>query len=92
VPDSHDLDQVGLTLKKRAGEYFVAAVASQNGKPTVDAVQVGDKLLQIGMLHTDGATPVAVLSVMHGKPRELRTLLLERNAERFTVQAKVTAF
>lgn len=92
VPDSHDLDQVGLTLKKRAGEYFVAAVASQHGKPTVDGVQVGDKLLQIGMLHTDGATPVAVLSAMHGKPSELRTLLLERNAERFTVQAKVTAF
>jgi hypothetical protein len=44
------------------------------------------------MLHTDGATPVAVLSAMHGKPSELRTLLLERNSERFTVQAKVTAF
>ena len=92
VSDSHDLDQVGLTLEKKAGEYFVAAVASQNGKPTVVGVQVGDKLLQIGMLHIDAATPGAVLTAMHGKPGELRTLLVERNAERFRVQAKVTAF
>ena len=92
VSDSHDLDQVGLTLKKKAGEYFVSAVASQNGKPTVDGVQVGDKLLQIGMLHTDGATSAAVLSAMHGKPGELRTLLVERNAKSFRVQAKVTSF
>jgi hypothetical protein len=92
VSDSHDLDQVGLTLKKKSGEYFVAAVASQNGKPTVDGVQVGDKLLQVGVLRTDAATPGAVLSAMHGKPGELRTLLLERNTKRFSVQAKVTVF
>jgi len=92
VSDSHDLDQVGLTLKRKAGEYFVAAVAQQNGKPTVEGVRAGDKLVQIGLLHTDSATPGAVLSAMHGKPGELRTLLLERNNRRFRVQAKVTAF
>lgn len=86
----HDLDQVGLTLKSKGGEYFVAAVAMQNGKPTVEGVQVGDKLLQIGALHTDAATRGAIFSAMHGKPGELRTLLLERDTRQFAVQAKVT--
>ena len=90
--DSHELDQVGLTLEKKNGEYFVAAVAWRNGKPTVEGVQAGDKMLQIGALHTDAVTPAAILSALHGKPGELRTLLLERNTRRLTVQAKVTAF
>lgn len=92
VSDSHDLDQVGLTLKKNAGEYFVAAVAQQNDKPTVEGVRAGDKLLQIGVLPTDSATSGAVLSAMHGKPGQLRTLILERDTRRFSVQAKVTVF
>jgi len=66
--DPHDLDQVGLTLKSNGGQYFVAAIATKNGKPTVEGVQVGDKLLQVGALHTDRATGAAILSAMHGKP------------------------
>ena len=90
--DPHDLDQVGLTLKSKGGEYFVAAVATQNGKSTVADVQAGDKLLQIGALHTGAATWSAIFSAMHGKPGEIRTLLLERDARQFTVQAKVVRF
>ena len=89
---AHDLDQVGLTLKSKGGEYFVAAVATQNGKPTVEGVQVGDKLLQIGALHTGTATRGAIFSAMHGKQGEFRTLLLERDTRQFAVQAKVTVF
>ena len=90
--DPHDLDQVGLTLKRKGGKYFVAAIASQNGKPTVEGVQVGDKLLQIGGLDTDGATSGAIFSALHGRPGELRTLVLERDSRQFTVQAKVMVF
>ncbi len=90
--DLPDLDQVGLTLKHKGGRYFVAAITTQNGKPTVEGVQVGDKLLQIGGLHTDGATSGAVLSALHGQPGELRTLVLERDSRQFTVQAKVMVF
>ena len=88
----HDLDQLGLTLKAESGEYFVAAIVTQNGKPTVEGVQVGDKLLQIGALHTGTATWGAIFSAMHGKPGEIRTLLLERDTKQFTVHAKVVVF
>jgi hypothetical protein len=90
--DPHDLDQVGLTLKHKGGKYFVAAIATQKGKPTVEGVQVGDKLLKIGGLDTDGATSGAIFSALHGQPGELRTLVLERDSRQFTVQAKVMVF
>jgi len=90
--DPHDLDQVGLTLKSKTGEYFVAAIATQHGNPTVEGVQVGDKLLQIGALHTASATWGAIFSAMHGEPGEIRTLFLERGIQQFTVKAKVVAF
>jgi hypothetical protein len=90
--DPHDLDQVGLTLKSKGGEYFVAGIATQNGKPTVAGVQAGDKLLQIGALRTASATWGAIFSAMRGKPGEFRTLLLERDSGKFTVQANITVF
>jgi hypothetical protein len=90
--DAHDLDQVGLTLEARGGEYFVAAIVAQNGEPTVNGVQVGDKLLRIEALSTATATWGEIFRAMHGKPGELRTLLLERTSRRFTVQATIKAF
>jgi hypothetical protein len=90
--DAHDLDQVGLTLEARGGEYFVAAIVTQNGQPTVDGVQVGDKLLRIAALSTANATWGEIFRAMHGKPGELRTLLLERTSRQFTVQATIQAF
>jgi hypothetical protein len=71
--DGHDLDQVGLTLEANGGEYFVTAIATKNWKRTVEAVQVGDKLLQIGPLRTATATWGEISFAMHGRPGELRT-------------------
>ncbi|HYL62746.1 MAG TPA: hypothetical protein VE077_08995 [Candidatus Methylomirabilis sp.] len=90
--DSHHLDQVGLTLKSHGGAYFVSAIAAQNGKPSVEGVHVGDKLLRIGGLDTKGATLGQVFEAMHGKPGESCPLILERAGKQFTVQARVTAF
>ena len=45
--DPHDLDQVGVTLEKRSDGYFIAGIAQKDGKPTVDTVRVGDKLIQV---------------------------------------------
>jgi hypothetical protein len=90
--DPNDLDQVGLTLMHKNGEYFVAAVVTQNGKATVEGVRVGDKLLQIDTLKTSGATSSTVLSALHGKPGETRVLVVERDGRELTVQARVTAF
>jgi hypothetical protein len=90
--DAHDLDQVGLTLEARGGEYLVTAIVTQNGKPTVEGVQVGDKLLRIDALATAAATWGEIFRAMHGKPGELRTLLIERASKQFTVQAVIKAF
>jgi hypothetical protein len=90
--DPHDLDQVGLTLQYKTGEYFVAAIVSQNGKPTVENALPGDKLIQIDGLPASGAQWSAVFSALHGKPGQIRTLILERNGKQLTIQAKVASF
>jgi hypothetical protein len=91
-PDSHDLEQVGLTLRAEGHEYTVAAVATKNGKPTVEGVLPGDQLIRVGELETRTATWGAIYGAMHGKPGETRSLVLGRNGNRFTVAARVTAF
>jgi hypothetical protein len=90
--DVHDLDQVGLTLKSKDGEYFVAAVATRNGIPTVKGVHAGDKLLKIDTLNTASASWSAIFSAMHGRPGALRTLLLQREGKQFVAQADVVEF
>lgn len=89
--DEHDLDQVGLTLQSNHG-FFVSAIVAQKGKPAVEGVRIGDKLLKIAELDTKGATWGQVFSAMHGKPGEVRTLVLERDGKQFTVSAKVVSF
>jgi len=90
--DGHDLDEVGLTLESRKGDFFVAAVAAQNGKPTVEGIQPGDKLVRIGDQQTQGMPWSKVLSAMHGEPGERREILVERGGKRITVEARVSRF
>ena len=54
--DLHDLDQVGVTLEKRSDGYFIAGIAEKSGKPTVAAVRVGDKLIQVDNVLLSSAT------------------------------------
>lgn len=91
-PASDRLDQVGLTLKAKGGDFFVAAIAKKNGKATVEEVQPGDKLIQIDGTETKHATWGAIYRAMHGKPGEVRILSLERGAQRITVRTRVTSF
>lgn len=90
--DPHDLDFVGLTLLFRHGEYFVGGIATRDGRPAVMGVQVGDKLMQIDTLQTHGASREAIFAAMHGKPGEIRSLVLEREGSRIQVQTPVAAF
>jgi len=90
--DSHDLDYIGLTSIFKNGGYFVGAIAMQNGKPTVTGVHVGDKLIQIGPVRTNGASAEAILGAMHGKSGTRRSLILERNGKQIQLEAIVTAF
>ena len=90
--ETHELDQVGLTLRFEKGEYIVDAIARKNGVSTVQGVRPGDRLKRIGDLDTAGATWGAVFQAMHGEPGEARTLVLERAGTRVTVVSRVTAF
>lgn len=90
--DPHDLDQIGLTLMTANGGYVVAAVATQDGRPAVDGVEAGDKLIEIDSLHTNSASASEVLAAMHGETGELKALVLERDGKQFTVQARVRPF
>ena len=91
-PDSRDLDQVGLTLKAQGADFIVAAVATKNGKPAVEHVQPGDKLIRVDDLETKHATWGAVYSAMHGKHGDTRVLVLDRGEHQLTVKTIVTAF
>jgi hypothetical protein len=92
--DPHDLDQVGITLETRDNEkgYFIAAVSEQNGKPTVEGIQIGDKIIQIDNLLVSDLTRGGIFTALHGKPGTARILILERSGKQFTVQTKTTAF
>jgi hypothetical protein len=90
--DPNDLDQVGVTLEKRSDGYFIAGIAEKAGKPTVDAVRVGDKLIQVDGVLLSGATRGAIFAALHGEPGSIRTLTLERDGRQLTLPAKVTAF
>ena len=90
--DPHDLDQVGVTLEKRSEGYFIAGIAETSGKPTVDAVRVGDKLIQVDSVLLSSATRGAIFAALHGEPGSVRMLVLERDGQQLTLPAKVTAF
>jgi hypothetical protein len=88
----HDLDQVGVTLEKRSAGYFIAGIAQKSGKPVLDSVQIGDKLIQVDDVRTSDATRGAIFAALHGEPDSVRLLILERGGHRLNVRAKVTAF
>ena len=90
--DPHELDQVGVTLEKQSDGYFIAGIAQKSGKPTVDTVRVGDKLIQVDDVVLSSATRGAIFAVLHGKPGQVRMLVVERDGQQLTVPAKVTAF
>jgi C-terminal processing protease CtpA/Prc len=82
----------GLTLRNQGGAFFVTGIATQGGRPTVEGVEVGDKLVQIDGNKTRGASLGTIFSALHGKPGETRILTLERNGTEVAVQAPITAF
>jgi PDZ domain len=90
--DPNDLDQVGVTLEKRSDGYFIAGIAEKAGKPTVDAVRVGDKLIQVDGVLLSEATRGAIFAALHGDPGSVRMLVLDRDGRQLTLPAKVTAF
>jgi len=90
--DPHDLDQVGITLERRLEGYFIAGIARQAGKATVEGVARGDKLIQIDGLSTENASRGTVLAALHGGPGDRRVLTVERAGQQLQVNAPITGF
>jgi len=92
-PALRDLDMVGLTLRpEEDGRLVVAGVPTKDDRPTVEGVQPGDTLVRVDHLDATTATMGAVIDALRGTPGETRTLLLERDGRRITVEAQVTRF
>jgi hypothetical protein len=90
--DTHDLDQVGLTLIRTNGVAVVGGIAKKNGVDTVSGVQPGDTLVEIDGVTAASLTRGALLTALHGAPGDRRHLVLERAGKRVEVDAVVTAF
>jgi hypothetical protein len=90
--DANELHQIGLTLRARQGDYYVAAIATRLGAPAVSGVVAGDKLLRVGDLVASGATLGQIYAAMHGAPGERRIIVVERDGRPVRVDAAITAF
>lgn len=88
-----DMDVVGLTLHpENDGRYTVLGVANFDGKPSVPEVKAGDVLVGVDGAPATGATMGQVWSLLGGTPGQSRSLTLEREDKRFTVDAPVRRF
>ena len=88
-----DMDVVGLTLRPAADEkYTVIGVVNYKGKAAVPDVQAGDTLIGVDGAPATGATMGQVWSLLGGTPGQTRTLTLERDGKRFSVDATVRRF
>lgn len=92
-PESADLDTVGLTLRPETnGGFVVAGVATKEGRPAVEGVLPGDRLLRVGTRETAGLTMGTVADALRGAPGSTRALVIEREGKRVKVEAEVLRF
>jgi hypothetical protein len=90
---SSDMSVVGVTLRPEPdGRYTVVAIVEFDGKPSVTNVKTGDVLLGIDGAPVTGATMGQVWSLLGGSLGQTRSLMLEREGKRFTVNASVHHF
>lgn len=92
-PDPFDLDIVGLTLRPETdGGYTVAGIAVKDGRPAVEGVRPGDRLVRVDSTDTAGASMGKVVDALRGTPGTTRTLVIERGGERLVIKAKTMRF
>jgi hypothetical protein len=88
-----DMDVVGLMLRPEPdGRYTILGAADYEGKPSVPDVKAGDVLLGVDGAPATGATMGQVWSLLGGSPGQTRTLTLEREGKRLSVDATVRRF
>lgn len=85
------LNVVGLIVGAHAdGSYRVGGVAECGGKNTVDGVNPGDKLISVNDWAVSGSL-ADVLQQLQGKPREAKTIVVERGGKQLTIKTTVAS-
>lgn len=88
-----DFDVVGLILRPEDdGELTIVGVADFEGRPSVEGVQAGDRLVSVGEIPVREATMGQVWSMLGGTPGQERKLTIERAGKQFVVVANVRHF
>ena len=86
--DQHDMDMVGLVLSPYTdGTYRITAVANRNDFQVLRSIKPNDRLLQIDGQDVQARSLNYVVDTLRGGPGNVHTLLLEREGEKFTVNA-----
>jgi hypothetical protein len=80
----------GLTLiAEEGGTYRVTTVVKQNGKPLIEGVLPGDKVIKIDKLDVTGERLATVVDALRGQSGEQHTIVLEREGKQLTIRAPV---
>ena len=90
--DATELDQVGLVLSRDGQTVTVAGVARRGRRPTVAGVVPGDGLVSVDGRAVAEMTRGGLVAALHGRPGDVRELVLDRRGVRVAVRAPVTAF
>ena len=90
--DPHDLDGIGLTLARQNSGYKVAAVVTSAGRPLVEGVSPGDRLLRIDGQPLDGLPPDAVLSLLAGHAGVKRRLDVDHEGTLISVETEAAPY
>lgn len=78
----YDMDMIGLTLFPHMdGTYSIIAVSECNHCYVRQAINVGDRLVQVDSLMVTGLPLARVVDALKGSPGQKYTLLLERDGE-----------
>jgi PDZ domain len=88
-----DFDVVGLVLRPQDdGGYAILGVPDFEGRPAVQGVQPGDRLIAVNDIPVTGLTMGQVWSMLGGTPGQERKLTIERGGKQFAVAANVQHF
>jgi hypothetical protein len=90
--DAHELDQIGVTLVYRKGEYFVGGIVTKAGNPTVVGLEIGDKIVGVDDKKTVGWSRDQIFAALHGHAGDSHRLAVERDGKSMEFALPVTEF
>ena len=90
--DPRELDQVGITLVYRAGDYFIGGIVRKDGRDMVTGLAEGDRIVAIDGMTVPGRSRDEILAALHGQPGDPRLLTVDRDGKTLTVPTRVTGF